>query len=275
MKYIPCDLKNEIRGKYGFLSGATSAEIKLRADRVERKALEGMAHVNSFRIEHPELRVPFSVPKNNKRRIKMKGIPKGKARRITRKGIENLRLAFEWGRQNFDPEDFQESLIRGIAGRVLPEMYGGRMATYRVGMKGTNITGSRTTPPYPAKLTDKEIPNFVEGMRRQLGSEDVIRRMETAIYAHFHIARMHPFVDGNGRTARILQDVILDYFDLPPPIVEVGERNTYNNLLEGAIFDWKAEKNWEKINGATRGEQLFYTFMAEKVIVSMDKLIGE
>ena len=262
MKYIPCELKDKIRKKYDFLRGVTSAEIKLRADRVERKALEEMAQVHSFRIEHPDLGVPFSVPRNN-------------SRVFIKEGIENLRSAFEWGVENFNPDDFQEYFIRGIAGRILPEMYGGEMATYRKGDGGTNITGSRVTPPYPAKLTDKEIPNFVDAMRRQCGSEDAVCNVKTAIYAHFQIARMHPFVDGNGRTARILQDVILEHFGLPPPIVEAGERNTYNNLLEGAIFDWKQEKNWEKVNGATRGEQLFYTFMAEKVIASMDKLIGK
>ncbi len=262
MKYIPCELKDVIREKYDFLRGATSAEMSLKAERVERKALERMVHVHSFRMEYPELRVPFSVPKNNNRRV-------------IRKGIKNLRSAFNWGKENFNPDDFQEFLIRGIAGRILPEMYGGKMATYREGMEGTAITGSRVTPPYPAKLHDKEIPNFVEAMQRQCGSEDIICKIKTAIFAHFHVARMHPFVDGNGRTARILQDVILDYSGLPPPIVEVGERNTYNNLLEGAIFDWKEEKNWEKVNGATRGEQLFYTFMAEKLISSMDKIIGK
>ena len=70
-----------------------------------------------------------------------------------------------------------------------------------------------------------------------------------------------------------MQDLILDSAGLPPPIIEAGERETYYQLLDKAVSDWKAEKNWENEGLVTSGEKLFYTFMAGKVNSSLDKLV--
>ena len=64
MKYIPKHLANEIRKRCDFLSRHASPERALRAKNSEIKVLETMAQVNSYRIEHPTLRVPYYNPKN-------------------------------------------------------------------------------------------------------------------------------------------------------------------------------------------------------------------
>ncbi len=69
-----------------------------------------------------------------------------------------------------------------------------------------------------------------------------------------------------------MQDVILNHFSFPPPIIEVGERNTYYDLLDRAVFEWKTENNWDNPELVTRGERAFYTFMAGKVNASLDKV---
>lgn len=257
MEYIDEQLVEEIRGRYDYILSQDTSSVALGIDKLERKAIERMAQVHSFRMEHPHLKVPYNVPKNgNRREIK--------------KGIVNLRKAFKWGNTHFDRENFNESFVREIAGRVLPEIYGGQIADYRE--RGTSIKGASTTPPYPEKLIYKEIPNFETVMGERLKSHK-IDSVETAIYAHFHIARMHPFVDGNGRTSRLVQDIILHDSDFPVPIIEVGERNTYYNLLGKAVYDWGIQKNWKNEDLVTEGERAFYTFMAGKINVSLDKII--
>lgn len=258
MKYIQSELSRELRSKYSALTNDNSTGLDVAFQNMRIRAIRKNAEIDSFRIEHPELRVPFSVPRNHKRKM-------------IKNGVKNLENAFKWGRSNFDSSNFNEEFIRELAGKITPELYEGRIAQYRT--TGTQITGSSVTPPYPSKFREIEIPKFVNCMRSKLQSEDVIDRIESAIFAHMHIARMHPFIDGNGRTARTLQYILLDNMRIPPPIIEVGERNTYYSLLDGAVYDWKHEREQGTKKGVSHGEQLFYDFIAGKINISLDKVI--
>ncbi len=259
MKYIDRDLMKEMKDKYSYFVSRDLSEIRLRADKLERKALEKMSQIHSFKIENPFTRVPYCVPKNN-------------ARQSIKKGIKNLRKAFLWGCNNFDPEEFDESFIRSVAGKITPQLYAGPFAEYRD--SGVTVAGASTTPPYPEKVMRKEIPFFERELKRKLTSKDDFNQLESAIFSHFHIARIHPFKDGNGRTARVCQDVILSHFLFPVPIIMAGEREIYYHFLDKAIVDWKDQNNWEKKDLVTEGEHLFYTFIASKVNISLDKILS-
>ncbi|MEK6875589.1 MAG: Fic family protein [Nanoarchaeota archaeon] len=271
MNYIPKFLANELRRKMDLVRNPSVPEIIFKADiwdicslfcqRRTRKSIETNAQIHSYRIEHPETIVPYSVPRT-KRNIK--------------RGIKDIRSAFEWGIKNFGPDGFNvigEAFIKELAGWILYEREGG--APYR--NTGVTITGSRTTPPYPEKVITKEMPEFVDNLKRQFDlnadSSDIIHKLETSIYAHFHLARIHPFIDGNGRTSRLLQDILLTYYNIPVPIIEAGERGTYYECLDRAVYDWKDRKGLGK-SGASEGEQSFYKFMAGKINVSLDKLLN-
>ena len=144
-RYISEELEDEITDRYVLFLAGDRYDVSLRLKRNERKALEKMAHIHSFRMEHPELSVPFCVPKNN-------------GRKNIKKGIADLRSAYRWGTNHFDPEKFDESFLGEVACRILPEICNGGVAEYRKDAQGTTIIGASTTPPYPEKLTDKEIP---------------------------------------------------------------------------------------------------------------------
>jgi len=264
--YIPRELSREIREKMQFLVEPKSKGIfrtdlvdlcKLFCQKIRAKAIEKSAQVHSYKMEHPELIVPFNVPKD-KRQIKQ--------------GVKCLRNAYAWGEKNFNPEKFDEEFIKNIALRITPKLYSQGFADYR--KVGVRVAGARVTPPYPEKL-QREMGFFIESLKEQFKCQDIINRIEIAIYAHLHFERIHPFIDGNGRTGRTLQDMILTFNNTPLPIIETGERQTYYNLLGQAIYDWKYEKQSGGItHGATEGERLFYTFMAGKINSSLDKLLN-
>lgn len=256
-RYIPERLEDEIVDRYSFLLAGDRSELSLRSKKLAEHALQKMARVQSFRIGNPELGLPFSIPKNGNRKT-------------IKESFKNLRRAYQWGDENFDPMIFDESFVRDLAGRITPDLYLGRSARYRT--EDVKITGAAVIPPTAFKLVEKEIPLFEAAMQDKLGLPLPQDGLEAAIFAHFHLTRMHPFNDGNGRTARLFQDIILNHYFLPPPVIEVGERNTYYNLLAKADHDWKTQKNWENPNLVTPGEREFYTFMAGKVNVSLDKL---
>jgi hypothetical protein len=270
MKYISKYLAKEIRNKMRILSkldengdnqyrDGLKCESSFYCRKNETIAIEKNAQIHSFRIEHPELTVPFNVPKNTERAL-------------IKEGIENIQNAFYWAKGAFDKKDMSEDYIRNIAGYITPELYPGILANYRD--TGTNITGASVTPPDPYKMRTIEMPTFTDKLTKKLTQRGPIGTIIAATYAHLHLVRIHPFVDGNGRTARVLQDTILSENSVPVPIIEAGERNTYYDFLDRAVYDWKHIKHSGELkHGATHGEKDFYNFMAGKVNVSIDKLL--
>lgn len=53
--------------------------------------------------------------------------------------------------------------------------------------------------------------------------------------AHLQLVAIHPFVDGNGRTARLLMNLLLIQQQYPLVIIEVKDRTTYINSIQKAL----------------------------------------
>ena len=94
------------------------------------------------------------------------------------------------------------------------------------------IVGSRhkTTPPYKVK---SEIENFIYHLNR---NKDKLNSIELAAFVHHEIVRIHPFIDGNGRTARLVTNLILLKQGYLPMIIQNSERKRYFDTLEKAHF---------------------------------------
>lgn len=73
---------------------------------------------------------------------------------------------------------------------------------------------------------------------------DLVKKLESpppgttgfvlGVYAHWATARIHPFVDGNGRMARIMQDLVFLRHRLVPAPVPYQEMDDYYAALEQA-----------------------------------------
>lgn len=55
--------------------------------------------------------------------------------------------------------------------------------------------------------------------------------IEFASLAHFQLTWIHPFQDGNGRTARMLMNLILTSNGYPPALIKVEDRTQYYYVL--------------------------------------------
>ncbi|MBU2459351.1 MAG: Fic family protein [Nanoarchaeota archaeon] len=259
MRHVENGLLSEIRNKLGYLDRHLSPEMILKERKIFQSKILKSAQYQSFKIEHPNLGTSYSIPRNDKKNS-------------IRIGIQNIESALKWGKNYFQMNGLDENLLRGISGRILPDIYPGNTAFFR--SSGTRIVGARTTPPDPYKIREVEIPLFLDSLNRKLKDPDKIAQMMAAFYAHLHLVRIHPFVDGNGRTSRALQDIILDHNIIPLPIIDAGERYTYFDALDEAVYDWKHLRHSGEItHGSTAGEKNFYTFMAGKVNSSLDKVI--
>lgn len=89
------------------------------------------------------------------------------------------------------------------------------------------LRGSETILPNPLK-----VPELMEEFMAWLQSEAGDNPLKIAIDAHFKLVSIHPFVDGNGRTARLLMNLILMQRGYPPAIVRKEDRNAYITSLE-------------------------------------------
>ena len=82
-----------------------------------------------------------------------------------------------------------------------------------------------------------EVPTAVQELLDDLDdalrhNDDPIRGLRVASYAHAKLVEIHPFADGNGRTARALQCICLLRSGLPPLVVREQDRMAYYGALD-------------------------------------------
>ena len=80
----------------------------------------------------------------------------------------------------------------------------------------------------PALMTD--LMDWYE-MKKQ---EEDIDPVLLAAEFHYKFIRIHPFDDGNGRTARIVMNFILMQFGYPPVIIKTEDKQNYFSVLQQA-----------------------------------------
>ena len=93
---------------------------------------------------------------------------------------------------------------------------------------GVRISGSMVVLPNPLKLTSL-MDAFEQWLRNP---EDGVHPVMVAAEAHYKLVSIHPFTDGNGRTARLLMNMILLMHGFPPAIIRPRDRLAYLNALE-------------------------------------------
>jgi Fic family protein len=78
------------------------------------------------------------------------------------------------------------------------------------------------------------LKNLCADLEEKIGKVKSISEInELAFLAHYQMVTIHPFVDGNGRTARLLMNYIQSFHDLPMSIVFESDRDYYiESLIE-------------------------------------------
>jgi Fic family protein len=89
------------------------------------------------------------------------------------------------------------------------------------------IAGSPVVFPNPLK-----IPELMDAFGRHV--EQIEATPAASFDAHFRLTAIHPFSDGNGRTARLLMNLLLIRFGYVPVAVRPEDRAAYLDALERA-----------------------------------------
>lgn len=91
---------------------------------------------------------------------------------------------------------------------------------------------------------------------------DALHPILLAFELHLNFVTIHPFYDGNGRTARILMNLILISFGYPPAIVRQEEKDVYSRFLADV-----------QVYGGS--PDLFFKFLAECLLRSQDFILSK
>ncbi len=89
------------------------------------------------------------------------------------------------------------------------------------------IRAAKYQPPDATDVSDL-MTEFTERLSQAGESETVLR----AMWAHWTLARIHPFGDGNGRIARLWQNLILFQGGLTAALIRSTERKEYYESLQ-------------------------------------------
>lgn len=92
------------------------------------------------------------------------------------------------------------------------------------------ISGTEYIPPSP-----EEVPQFMKHLADQISSSrSTLHPIELAAMAHKRLVDIHPFVDGNGRTARLLMNLILVNAGYGVVSIPPIWRNDYINAMSAS-----------------------------------------
>ncbi|MFH1798057.1 MAG: Fic family protein [Candidatus Omnitrophota bacterium] len=92
------------------------------------------------------------------------------------------------------------------------------------------ITGTSHVPPDAVDIVSqmRGLMKWFEGERKKLHT------IELAALFHHKLVHIHPFFDGNGRTARLMMNVLLMQEGYPLVIILKNDRKKYYKVLEAA-----------------------------------------
>ncbi|MCK6440366.1 MAG: Fic family protein [Planctomycetes bacterium] len=103
------------------------------------------------------------------------------------------------------------------------------------------IAGSSVVLPNPRK-----VPVLMDEFEAWLGTRNKLHPAAFASEAHYRFVSIHPFVDGNGRAARLLMNLLLLQRGYPPAIIPKKDRLAYIGALEKAQLGG-AKDDYERI----------------------------
>lgn len=123
---------------------------------------------------------------------------------------------------------FSEVVLRTLHQIVLKDTERHEAGKYRNG--NVIITGSTHNPPDPSEVP-VQMSDLIQWIKKNTNKIHII---ELAAIVHHKIAFIHPFFDGNGRTARLFMNLLLMQKGFPMVIILNNDRKKYYDSLSKA-----------------------------------------
>jgi Fic family protein len=176
-----------------------------------------------------------------------------KSKRKYRDSIESINLANTLDASMRDVKNGVK-----IDERFIMSMHAGIMRNiddYNAGFyRNCNVRPMGYSLGYPNYL---KVPRMMEELTNFIAHSGM-HVFDMAVEAHYRLAKIHPFADGNGRTARLLMNVILMNGGIIPIFVTPETRKEYMD----ALYNYRADGD-----GAPYREFMYRSFYASALTV--------
>ena len=129
------------------------------------------------------------------------------------------------------------------------------------------ITGANIRPPSYLKII-KLMDEYIQNIEKLK-----LQTIKKAAFIHHEFVRIHPFIDGNGRVARLLTNFFLMKKGYPPIIIQKEDRkNYYKSLNKADLGDISAFAIF--IARAVNESLIYYlsSFIEEERLISLSEL---
>lgn len=142
-----------------------------------------------------------------------------------------LRMVESWAATRPPDAPISEADLLEVHGHVLADIDPRSAGRYRADR--VLIKGSRYVPPGPHRFREL-IPRALELAGRAVDAPSGVHPLMLAAELHYNLVAIHPFSDGNGRTARLMMNLLALRAGFPHVIIDVSERAEYLAALEEA-----------------------------------------
>ena len=123
---------------------------------------------------------------------------------------------------------FQEDDILKVHSLLMRGIDDQNAGKYRTGQ--VRVAGATFMPPSASKIQ----PSINELLQTTVRNPDELKPIELAAFFHHKLVNIHPFIDGNGRTARLLTNLILMRNGYPFTVLLKVDRPKYLRTLSEA-----------------------------------------
>lgn len=121
-----------------------------------------------------------------------------------------------------------EKIILDLHAMVLDGIEEEFVGRYRTGQ--VRIMGASFIPPNAMK-----VPDMMSKLVRTIKSNpEKLHLLELVARSHHRFVWIHPFIDGNGRTGRLLMNLMLMRKGYPPAVILKNDRKKYYSALDRA-----------------------------------------
>ena len=154
----------------------------------------------------------------------------------------DLKEAYEWGIiQMRQHPDITVEWLKQLASKVMARTGSeystalGNFSSARGDLRLLNVSAGFEGPSYlsyqkvPSRLAD--FCNELNRRRKSLNKSDAFAVYKLSFWAHYELVTIHPWADGNGRTSRLLMNLLQIERGLPPMRVEKDEKAEYIQSL--------------------------------------------
>lgn len=153
-----------------------------------------------------------------------------------------------------DINNIHKIILTGII-----DEWAGRYRETEVFIKGSNVE-----LPQPSK-----VPYLMSEFLHWLSTQNDTNPIQVAADAHFKLVSIHPFIDGNGRTARLLMNLILIIDGYPMAIIRNEDRVQYLDSLEEAQLKGNIDPYFNFIkNSVDRSLEAYINASSNKPILN-------